>query len=445
MHKSVMDFVCHVLGAENVRGRTVLEVGSANVNGSVRPYIESLSPESYLGVDSAEGIGVDVVANCEDLPSAWSGSWDIVVTTEMLEHVRDWRACVKELARVVKPGGLLLITTRSPGFEYHAFPEDHWRYDRVDIREILTAIGLSAIMVGDDPEAPGVFAIARKSAQWQPNFDALQLITPKRMTRYPHKERTLGEPAKQVVAFPMYKQVPVPWFFNWLKMQKTHVIGTVATDGMYLPQAMETLVARAFEIAPDFDQLVVLEHDMMVPLDGLDRMAQYGDEHDIVGTVYTTHEYPHHYMAWMQIDPPRFSPLTRSIMKAWVDEPGLYEIDGVAMGFTAISRKVFCEWNPNVPMWVPTPPMVGHDLHFCNEAKKAQHGPNRDQSFKVWLDSGIGSGHLTLVPIGHGDAQAALEVDEPETWQEALARAGDGKALKEQLAQRIGPDMVKVL
>lgn len=436
MHKSVLEFVRRCLNAENVCDETVLEVGSAYVNGSFRPYVEALKPFSYIGVDAQAGPGVDVVADCEDLSGQLGAGFGVVISTEMLEHVRDWRACVRELATVVKPGGLLLITTRSPGFPYHGFPEDHWRYDRVDIREILTATGLSEITVEDDPEAPGVFALARKPMAWQPNFDALQLITPKRMTRYPRKDRVPGEPAKQVVAFPMYKQVPVPWFFNWLQMAKTNVVGTVATDGMYLPQAMETLVARAFDIAPDFDQLVVMEHDMMPPLDGLDRMAQYGPEHDIVGTVYTTHEYPHHYMAWMQIDPPRFSPLTRSIMKTWVDSPGLYRLDGVAMGFTAISRRVFTDWDPDVPMWVPTPPMVGHDLHFCNEAKK--------QGFGIWLDSGIGSGHLTLVPIGHADAQAALAQSEPETWAEALARSGDPAVLKEELAQRIGPDMVKV-
>jgi len=425
------------LNADNVADKTILEVGSGYVNGSVRPYIEGLGPSTYVGVDASDGPGVDVVAECEHLSDQVGGQWDIVITTEMLEHVRDWRSCVTELASVVAPGGLLVVTTRSPGFDWHGYPEDHWRYEPVDMREISTALGLTITVLEDDPEAPGVFMVARKPMMWQPNLDALDLITLHKMTRYPRKERVPGEPAKQVVAFPLYKNLPTQWFSNWLAMKKTHVIGTVTTEAMYLPQAMELIVQRAFEIAPDLDQIIVMEHDMIPPLDGLDRMAMYGPEHDIVGTVYTGHEYPFHYMAWMQVDPPRFSPLTRSIMKEWVDNPGLYRLDGVAMGFTAISRRVFTEWPEDVPMWVPTPPMVGHDLHFCNEAKKA--------GFSTWLDSGIGSGHLTLVPIGHEDAQEALAEHEPETWEQALARADDPTVLKETLAQRIGPDMVKVL
>jgi hypothetical protein len=49
------------------------------------------------------------------------------------------------------------------------------------------------------------------------------------------------------------------------------------------------------------------------------------------------------------------------------------------------------------------------------------------------------------VPIGHGDAQEALADSEPETWEQALARTADATVLKEGLAQRIGPDMVKVM
>jgi hypothetical protein len=146
-------------------------------------------------------------------------------------------------------------------------------------------------------------------------------------------------------------------------------------------------------------------------------MAQYGDEYDIVGTVYFKHDLPHHVMAWMQVDKPRFSPLTRDVVKLMVDEPGLYEVDGVAMGFTSIHRRVFENWDPEVSMWYPSPPFVGHDLHFCNEALK--------QGFKIWVDSGIGCGHLTLIPIGYDDSQTALAENEPMNWAQYRAANGE--------------------
>lgn len=223
---------------------------------------------------------------------------------------------------------------------------------------------------------------------------------------------------KLVVALPLYRTVPVTWLFNWLKMDMTHVGAVVGTEAMYLPMAMEVLINQAFQDCPDFDRLVVLEHDMIVPHDAFTRIAQYGYEHDIVGSVYFKHDYPFHTMAWMQVKPPMFSPITAQRIKEMKESPGLYEVDGVAMGLTSIARHVLEDWNYEVPMWNPAPPLVGHDLHFCNEAKKPQHGSNKDRAFKIWLDSGIGCGHLTQVAIGYEDSQQALAEVNPPTWAE---------------------------
>ncbi len=222
---------------------------------------------------------------------------------------------------------------------------------------------------------------------------------------------------KIVVAFPLYRQVPVSWFFNWEAMSKTHLAATVGTEAMYLPAAMNHLVYTAFTECPDLDRIVVFEHDMIPPLDALDRVAQYRDEHDIVGCMYFKHDYPYHVMAWMQVDAPFYSPLTAEVTKEMYDNPALYEVDAVAMGFTAISRRVFEQWDPAVPMWDPIAPLVGHDLHFCNEAKK--------QGFKVWVDSGIGAGHLTTIPIGYPHSQIALNESDPPRWEEGGSPRGE--------------------
>ncbi len=201
-----------------------------------------------------------------------------------------------------------------------------------------------------------------------------------------------------MVAFPLMRQVSVSWFLNWTKMDKTPVVAQVATEEMYLPTAMQTLVDMAFRNCPDFDRIVVYEHDMLPPLDALTRIAEYADDRDIVGTLYFKREYPFHVQAWMQIVAPYFAPLTREAVKAMVDDPDLYEVDAVAMGFTAIHRRVFEHWDPEIPMWDPEP--VGHDLHFCHEAKQ--------RGFGIWLDSGIECGHLMTRSIGFHHQQEAL-------------------------------------
>lgn len=221
---------------------------------------------------------------------------------------------------------------------------------------------------------------------------------------------------KLVLALPLYRTVPVSWLFNYIQMDKSHVAATVGTEAIYLPMAMNQIVGEAFKQCPDFDRLVVMEHDMIVPLDALERICQYRDEHDIVGSMYFKHEYPYHVMAWMQVEPPYYSPLTAERTKFMHDNPALYEVDGVAMGFTAIRRQVFEQWDQRVSMWDAVAPLIGHDLHFCNEAKK--------QGFKVWLDSGIGCGHLTTIPIGYPHSQEALAEAEPPRWSTVGVPAG---------------------
>jgi SAM-dependent methyltransferase len=151
----------HHLSESDVRGRRVVDVGARNVNGSLRPYVEGLAPATYVGVDIEPGAGVDEVCRAEDLVERFGPeSFDVVICTEVLEHVREWRTVVSNLKRLVAPGGVLLVTTRSIGFPYHAFPHDHWRYENDDMRAIFADFDVEN--VEDDPGRPGVFMTARR-------------------------------------------------------------------------------------------------------------------------------------------------------------------------------------------------------------------------------------------------------------------------------------------
>lgn len=167
-HQSVLTWAASAFTPDLVTGVDVLEVGSYNVNGTVRPFIERHDPASYLGVDAAPGPGVDLVIDVGDLSGAFDPVFGLVVSTEMLEHVRDWKTALRNLIEVTAPDGVLAITTRSPGFPYHAFPEDHWRYPPETMQKLLESALLPIDAVHPDPEAPGVFAVARKPAGWKP-------------------------------------------------------------------------------------------------------------------------------------------------------------------------------------------------------------------------------------------------------------------------------------
>jgi SAM-dependent methyltransferase len=159
-----LDFGRRQLVADDVAGQRVLEVGSRVVQSpdlTLRHHLESLRPASLVGVDAEPGFGVDRVLDAGELVAAFGlGSFDVVVCTELVEHVRDWRRVFHNLKAVLRPGGVLLLTTRSPGFPYHAWPHDYWRFTLDDLRAILADMQLEALE--SDPSAPGVLVKARK-------------------------------------------------------------------------------------------------------------------------------------------------------------------------------------------------------------------------------------------------------------------------------------------
>ncbi len=112
---SVIEFFQNEANIEHFSRKRVLEVGSAYVNGSVRPLIERFcSPAEYIGADIQPARGVDVVLPAERLMDHFGPeSFDVVISTEMLEHVRDWRKVIINMKDVLKPGGYMYITTRS--------------------------------------------------------------------------------------------------------------------------------------------------------------------------------------------------------------------------------------------------------------------------------------------------------------------------------------------
>ncbi len=163
MHGSVYGFLEAHASTGDVAGKRVLEVGALDVNGSPRRVLEPLGPAEYVGVDMREGPKVDRVCQASEIVDLYGPeSFDVIVSTEMLEHAVDWWGAVSNMKRALRPGGLLLLTTRSPGFPLHDHPGDHWRFTVQDAREIFA--DMDELVVLEDPAAPGVFVRARKPA-----------------------------------------------------------------------------------------------------------------------------------------------------------------------------------------------------------------------------------------------------------------------------------------
>lgn len=105
-----------------ILGKTLdLGAGSAKY----RDIIKQKTSE-YITFDMVEKEGVDVVGDVLDL-SFEDGSFDTVISTQVLEHVeRPW-IMVREIQRVLKKGGICVLT--APFLvPYHADPNDYFRY-----------------------------------------------------------------------------------------------------------------------------------------------------------------------------------------------------------------------------------------------------------------------------------------------------------------------------
>src|SRR4051812_1784880 len=83
----------------------VLEIGSLNLNGSVREFFTNCA---YVGLDIGEGRDVDVVCPGEDYGER-ADSFDVVISCEAMEHNAQWRKTWLNTLRLVKPTGLVIM------------------------------------------------------------------------------------------------------------------------------------------------------------------------------------------------------------------------------------------------------------------------------------------------------------------------------------------------
>lgn len=182
-HREGFSFCERQLSRELLAGLDVIEVGSSEDGGSMRPYVSSFGPKSYIGVDIQKARGVDLLCDAMDLLDVLGKNCcDVVIASELLEHIRDWRKIIHIFKTLLREGGVVVITTRSYGFPFHYAPFDFWRYEPSDMQAIFSDFEIMGIETDtqmiNDRITPGVFVAAKKPIGFsENNLDGINLYS----------------------------------------------------------------------------------------------------------------------------------------------------------------------------------------------------------------------------------------------------------------------------
>jgi hypothetical protein len=104
----------YFIGSSNDNKLEVLDIGSQDINGNNRFLFFNYN---YTGVDIGPGKNVDVIAKGHEFDS--DKLYDIVISTEVLEHDMFWEKTLLNMVRLTKPGKLMIMTCASTGRAEH--------------------------------------------------------------------------------------------------------------------------------------------------------------------------------------------------------------------------------------------------------------------------------------------------------------------------------------
>lgn len=108
MHPGAYDWLAGHIG--DTAKLHILEIGSRDVNGSPRTLCDGAT--EYIGIDQRPGRGVDEVVDAAKYDG--KGAFDLVISSEALEHAPNPQEIIACAHRALKTGGRLLITAAAP-------------------------------------------------------------------------------------------------------------------------------------------------------------------------------------------------------------------------------------------------------------------------------------------------------------------------------------------
>jgi len=128
----------------------ILDVGSMDVNGTYRDIFTPVANWKYSGLDIAPGNNVDIVSKDNYHWPILDNTYDVVISGQCMEHVPLFWGWIKEVARVTKLGGLIVIIAPWLAGQ-HRYPVDCWRILPDGMEFLLgTVASLNVLYVGNN-------------------------------------------------------------------------------------------------------------------------------------------------------------------------------------------------------------------------------------------------------------------------------------------------------
>jgi SAM-dependent methyltransferase len=107
-----------------------------DIGGRIQPY-RGLIPfkNTYWSLDIRQTALVSILGNAECLPFS-DASLDLVICTQMIEYVSEPAVLAKEVHRVLRPGGTLLLS--APSIFPRDSEQDRWRFFPITLRQLFS-------------------------------------------------------------------------------------------------------------------------------------------------------------------------------------------------------------------------------------------------------------------------------------------------------------------